>query len=68
MDGDDREFHSFRACCCLDNRAILRTWVRLTDWRKCKRKRKRYGYEYDVLIFHHFIFLSLFWPSLTSRH
>jgi hypothetical protein len=49
-------------------RATLRAYRRLGDWGKRKRKRKRYGYEYDVLFFHDLIFLSFFWPSLTSRH
>jgi hypothetical protein len=40
----------------------------LSDWRKRERKRRHYGYEYGVLIFHFVYFLSLFWPSLTSLH
>ena len=29
--------------------APLRAYVPPGDWRKCRRKRKRYGYQYDVL-------------------
>ena len=49
-------------------RAAVKVLRRLDGWRERKRQRKRYGYEYDVLIFHYFIFLSLFWPSMTSRY
>jgi hypothetical protein len=70
MDGDKRELLTLRAQVgsrCASG-ATLRAWLRLGGWPKRKRKRKGHGYEYDVSIFHDLIFLSLFWPSLTSRH
>ena len=39
--------------------ATFRVPCRLGDWRKRKRKRRHYGYEYGVLIFH-LIYFPLF--------
>jgi hypothetical protein len=46
----------------------LRARRRPDDWRKCKRKRKRHGYDYDVLIFHviYFPFIVLAFRDLSS--
>jgi hypothetical protein len=64
MDTDDREFYILRAwqvgstnrCWGRDSARVRRC---LCDWRKRKGKRKHYGYEYDVLIFH-FVFFHCF--------
>jgi len=57
MDSDNRGFRSLSARC--GRGPLHRARLRIGDWRKCKRKRRHYGYEYNVSIFHLFYLLSL---------
>ena len=66
MDGDNRKFHILGAR--WGRGEAQGAWRRIGDWRQRKSKRRHYGYEYDVLIFHLIYFPLLFWPSANSRH